>query len=190
MIELPEQKVDRLIAQAITDAMALEGGDSNDPDDDGGRTRFGVTEAFARAAGYTAPMSELTAEKARSLYRQYFVVAPAFDQVLAIDPSIGAELVECGINLGPQAASTFLQRWLNGFNVAGARYAPLKVDGHIGAVTLAALKAYLSWRGPLGGTALLRGLNGSQAQHYLERAEAKPTNRKYLFGWICNRVAL
>jgi lysozyme family protein len=189
VIELPERKVERLIDQAVTDAMGLEGVDSNDPDDAGGRTRFGVTEAFARSVGYTGHMDDLTLDKVRALYRQYFVVMPGFDKVLQIDPSIGAELVECGINLGPGAPSTFLQRWLNGFNVAGARYAPLKVDGRIGAVTLEALKAFLRWRGPMGATALLRGLNCSQGQHYLERSEIKPTNRKFLFGWITNRVA-
>jgi lysozyme family protein len=188
VIELPEQRVDRIIAEVID----REGGDAytNNPADPGHGTRFGISERVAREWGYTGPMAAMPREVAQAIYRKRYVIDPAFDQVLAIDPSIGAELVDTGVNCGPGTASIFLQRWLNGFNVAGARYAVLKVDGHIGPTTIAALKAYLQWRGPLGATALLKGLNGSQADYYLTRTEANPSLRQFLQGWINNRVEI
>jgi lysozyme family protein len=188
VIELPEQRIDRIIAGVID----IEGGDkyTNTPGDPGGPTRFGISERVARASGYTGPMESLPRSVAEAIYRKRFVTYPAFDQVLSIDPSIGAELVDTGVNCGPNVASVFLQRWLNGFNVAGARYAPLKVDGNIGPSTIAALKTYLRWRGPMGATALLRGLNGSQAEYYLTRTEANPGLRQFLQGWVLNRVEM
>jgi Putative secretion activating protein len=186
MIGVAEQRVDALIDRLI----GIEGGLVNDASDRGGETRYGITLKTARAAGYVGPMADLTLDQARSIYRTDYVTGPGFDKVLAIDPEIGFELVDTGVNCGQATAGMFLQRWLNGFNVGGARYAVLKVDGSLGPATLAALKAYLAWRGPMGATALLRGLNGTQAAHYLTLAEKDPSQRKYLFGWITNRVEM
>jgi Putative secretion activating protein len=188
VIELPEQRIDRIIASVI----AAEGGDAytNNPGDPGGPTRFGITERTARAAGYTGAMASLPREVAEAIYRKRYVTDPGYDRIVAIDPSIGAELVDTGVNCGVGVASTLLQRWLNGFNVAGARYAPLKVDGSVGPATIEALKAYLRWRGPMGTTALLKGLNGSQAEYYLTRTENNPGLRQFLQGWVLNRVEI
>jgi len=187
-LQLPEAKVDRLIDAVIE----REGGDTytNDPSDRGRGTRFGVTEATARAFGYAGPMGSLPRDTAVAIYRQRFVTGPGFDQVLAIEPSVGAELVDTGINMGPGTAARFLQRWLNGFNVDGSRYPRLAVDGNVGPVTLDALRAFVRWRGPMGITALLRGLNASQAAHYLDITESDPSQRRFLFGWITNRVEM
>lgn len=185
---LPEAKIDSL----IDDVIAREGGDkyTNNPADRGHGTRFGITEATARAFGYTGAMETLPHGTAKAIYRQKFVTSPRFDKVLAIEPSVGAELVDTGINMGPGTAARFLQRWLNGFNVDGSRYPLLLVDGNVGAITLDALRAFVRWRGPMGVTTLLRGLNASQAAHYLELTESEPTQRRFLFGWITNRVEM
>ncbi len=188
MIELPEQRIERIIVGVID----AEGGDryTDNPGDPGGPTRFGITERTARDAGYTGAMAALPRSVAEAIYRQRYVTGPGFDRVVAIDPSIGAELIDTGVNCGVGVASTFLQRWLNGFNVGGTRYAVLKVDGSVGPATVEALKAYLRWRGPMGATALLRGLNGSQAEYYLARTENNPTLRQFLQGWVLNRVEI
>jgi lysozyme family protein len=186
VIVFPEQRIDTL----ITHVMQVEGGDTytNDPDDAGKETRWGITVAAARACGYTGAMKDLPEAVARAIYRKRYVNEPRFAEVFAIEPNIGAELIDTGVNMGTAVAAMFLQRWLNGFNDTGSRYGDLHVDGRIGAVTLDALRAFLRWRGPQGITVLLRGLNGVQATRYLEITEAKPTQRKYLFGWVLNRV--
>lgn len=47
------------VADLIADLIAIEGGYSNDPDDSGGETTWGVTERRARKFGYTGPMIDM-----------------------------------------------------------------------------------------------------------------------------------
>jgi len=188
VITFPEQRID----QVITDVMKAEGWDAytDDPDDAGKETKWGITVASARAYGYLGPVKDMTEAVARAIYRKRYVDEPRFADVVAIEPNIGAELIDTGVNMGTAVAATFLQRWLNGFNDTGSRYGDLHVDGRIGAVTLDALRAFVRWRGPQGITVLMRGLNGVQATRYLEITESKPSQRKYLFGWVLNRVEM
>lgn len=176
------------IDKIIDDVIKAEGGYSNDPDDAGGETMYGITVAVARANGYAGPMRNMPLSVARTIYRKRYVTEPKFDKVAEIDEQIGAELVDTGVNMGPHRAAEFLQRWLNGFNDTGSRYQALFVDGRVGNLTLDALSKFLRWRGLDGRKALFRGLNGVQAARYLEITEARPTQRKFLFGWVLNRV--
>jgi lysozyme family protein len=188
MILLPEQRIEKI----IDDVLVAEGGDkyTNDPSDAGKETRWGITIAVARANGYTGAMKDLPEVVARAIYRKRYIDEPRFGDVVYIEPNIGAELIDTGVNMGTAVAAMFLQRWLNGFNDTGSRYGDLHVDGRIGPVSLDALRAFVRWRGPQGITVLMRGLNGIQATRYLEITEAKPTQRKYLFGWVLNRVEM
>lgn len=188
MIQLPEQRIERI----IDDVLLREGGGAytNHPADRGGPTRFGITEAKAREHRYFGPMPALPEQIARAIYRQDYIITPRFDAVLAIDPSVGVELIDTGVNMGTATATTFLQRWLNAFNVDSARYAELTVDGSVGDKTLDALRAFIRWRGPMGITALLRGLNSLQGAKYLTLSEANRSQRQFLFGWMINRVEM
>lgn len=178
------------IDQIIEGVIQSEGGYVNDPDDAGGETMYGITEAVARANGWPGPMRDMPIGIARRIYRQRYVTIPWFDAVAGVDAAIGQELIDTGVNMGPAKAAEFLQRWLNGFNDTGRRYSVLFVDGRIGNVTIDALRAFIDWRGADGRRALLRGLNGLQATRYLEITEARPTQRKFLFGWVLNRVEM
>jgi lysozyme family protein len=179
----------KTVSSIIDEILSVEGGHSNDPDDPGGETMHGITEAVARQAGYFGPMRDLPLEYARDIYKGRYVTIPRFDQVVAIDPDIGTELVDTGVNMGPHRAAEFLQRWLNAFNY-DHRYPALFVDGRIGPVTLQALKAFIAWREGEGGRqVLLTALNAVQGARYLEIAEARPTQRKFVYGWVSKRVA-
>lgn len=177
------------IAQIIETVIRTEGGYVNDPADRGGETNYGITVAAARRAGYTGPMRDLPIELARQIYRQRYIVEPRFDQVARIDAAIGEELIDTGVNMGPAVAAVLLQRWLNGLNSDG-RYEDLFVDGRIGPASLAALQTYLNWRRLDGRKVLLRGLNGAQAVRYLEITEARREQRRFLFGWMLQRVVM
>jgi lysozyme family protein len=173
--------------------LAAEGGYVNNPADPGGETKWGITVAVARANGWTGRMKDLPKSVARDIFLRRYVTEPRFDQVVAVNAAIGAELIDTGVNMGPAVAATFLQRWLNGLNDDGAGrrlYSDLFVDGRLGNLNLRALRAFLARRPTGGAVALLKGLNSVQATRYLEITEAKSTSRKFLFGWITNRVQL
>lgn len=175
----------------IIDAvLEVEKGYVNDPDDAGGETNHGITVAVARENGYHGPMLDMPVSFARQIYTNRFVLTPKFDQIVAIDARIGAELTDTGVNMGPHIAAAFLQRWLNGFNDTGSRYQELFIDGRIGNVTLGALRAFIKWRGKEGISVMLRALNSVQGTRYLEITEAKRSQRKFLYGWMLKRVEI
>lgn len=173
----------------IDGILAVEKGYVDHPSDKGGATNYGIPQAVARANGYQGDMRNLPIALARSIYERRYIVEPKFDQVAAIHADIGIELIDTGVNMGPARAAEFLQRWLNGFNSEGSRYADLFVDGRLGALSLTALKAFLAWRGAEGGRVMLKALNGVQAARYLEIAEANKSQRAFLFGWVRERVS-
>jgi lysozyme family protein len=83
----------------------------------------------------------------------------------------------------------FLQRALNAFNREGLDYPDMAVDGLLGPVTLAALRAFIEKRGADGIKALVSMLNAEQAMRYLEIVEKRPASESFFYGWLLNRVA-
>lgn len=176
------------IDDTIAGVIDREGGYVNDPNDRGGATTYGITEAVARANGYTGSMRDMPRSVAERIYRQRYVVAPGFDRIWAIDALIGDELVDTGVNMGPATAAKFLQRALNALNREHRDFADVAIDGEAGPATRAALSAFLTKRGASGRTVLLALLNGLQAERYVALCEARPANEAFLYGWIANRV--
>jgi len=170
----------------ISRILAAEGGYSNNANDKGGETNFGITVAVARANGYLGEMRDMPESLARLIYLKRYVATPAFDRIAQINEKVGAELIDTGVNMGPSVASTFFQRWLNAFNYRGP-YQDVFVDGRIGSVTVEAFRAFMTWRGLPGETAMLRGLNALQGSRYLDIAERDQNQRQFTFGWM-NRL--
>lgn len=98
-----------------------EGGFSNHPDDPGGATMYGITEAVARENGYTGAMKDLTLDFAKSVYRKKYWDACRCDQMP--DP-IRYPLFDAAVNSGPGQAIKWLQLAVG-----------VKADGVIGPIT-------------------------------------------------------
>ena len=166
-----------------------EGGYVDHPADRGGATRFGITEAVARAHGYDGAMRVLPRREAVAIYRRLYWLRPRFDQVAIRSVRLAAELFDTGVNMGPAVAATFLQRALTALNRTAKDYPDLVPDGRIGKASLAALDAYFKVRGKAGGeTVLLRALEALQGERYLRLAERRPANEAFLYGWLANRI--
>ena len=184
MTDSARPTVDQLI-DALIDR---EGGYVGNPADRGGATRFGITEAVARAHGFGGAMSELPRTEAIAIYRRLYWLRPGFDAIAARAPRLAAELFDTGANMGPAVAVTFLQRALTALNRNGRDYPDLVPDGRIGAATLAVLDAFLAARGSAGEVILLRALDALQGERYLRLAERRPANEAFLYGWLANRI--
>jgi lysozyme family protein len=157
-------------------------------DDRGGPTNYGITQAVARRNGYDGPMKDMPLSLAREIYRKRYIVEPCFDKVALIDSAVAAELIDTGVNMGPSRAAEMFQRWLNGFNAKGSRYADLFVDGRIGEVTLECFRKFMRWRGAEGARVMVAALNCTQGARYLELAENNDSQESFLYGWIRSRV--
>jgi lysozyme family protein len=179
----------RSFGAIIDGILAKERGFVDHADDRGGPTNWGVTQAVARANGYTGDMRDMPQSLARDIYFKRYIVAPGFDLVADVDMHIASEAIDTGVNMGPQRAAEFLQRCLNVFNLRGSRYADVFVDGRIGPVTVEALRAFLAWRGDKGQRVLLKALNCEQGHKYIEFAENNPSQESFVFGWF-ERVEL
>lgn len=64
--------------------LGKEGGYVNHPDDKGGPTNWGITQATARAHGYTGDMRNLTRQQAMDIYEADYWYGPRFDQVSTV----------------------------------------------------------------------------------------------------------
>ena len=112
------------IRTALKQLLEFEGDYSDISADPGGRTRFGVTEAQARAAGYLGEMKSLPLSVAESIYKKYY-----WDAVRADDlpERLRYAVFDAAVNSGPSQAAKWLQKALN-----------VTADGSIGPQTIAA----------------------------------------------------
>ncbi|MEO9601248.1 glycosyl hydrolase 108 family protein [Parasphingorhabdus sp.] len=176
------------IESLIDKVISIEGGYSDHPADRGGPTRWGVTEAIARAHGYAGDMRHFPRVEAKAIYKRRYWHRPNFDQIAKLAPHIAAELFDTGINMGTGTASGFLQRCLNALNRNGRDYSDISIDRKIGEKTLAALDSLLRKRGSKGQFVLLKAIEALQGARYIKIAETRPANEAFLYGWLANRI--
>jgi lysozyme family protein len=103
-------------------------GDFSDHDaDPGGKTRFGITEAVARQAGYTGDMRALPVDLAKRIYLDSYWRPVRADD---LPPGVRYIVFDGAVNSGPAQSALWLQRALS-----------VTADGVIGPRTLAAAYA-------------------------------------------------
>ena len=175
------------IAELIGVTIGREG-DYDHPADRGGPTRWGITEAVARAHGYRGLMRELPRDDATGIYRRLYWDRPGFARIAAVAPTIAAELFDTGVNMGPSVATAFLQRALNALNRGASDYPDVLMGSRIDDATLNALTGFLRKRGAQGEAVLLKAIEALQGERYVDLAERRPANEAFLFGWLANRL--
>ena len=176
------------IDELLDELVEREGGYVDHPADRGGPTCWGVTEAVARAAGWTGPMRRLPRTLALDVYRRRYWADPGLDRVAERAPTLAAELFDTGVNMGPAVAASFLQRTLNALNRGESDWPDVATDGRIGPATLAALDRFLARRGPRAEAVLTRACDALQGERYVRLAERRPANEAFLYGWLANRL--
>lgn len=179
-----------MLEKIITELINREGGYVDHPDDPGGATNYGITEAVARRNGYRGTMADMPRAVAAHIYRRVYWEAPRFDRVAQLSPAVAEELLDTGVNMGLVVAGQFFQRALNALNQQGRIYRDLKVDGLIGEITLAAFAAYLEARRSNGELVMLRALNCLQGARYIQLAERNHDLETFVFGWLLHRVKI
>lgn len=174
-------------ARIINEIIRVEGGYIDDPNDSGGETNFGITVTVARAAGYKGHVRDLTRVVAFNIYAAKYWDAVCGDELSELSEAIAEEVVDTSVNMGPGRAGKFLQRALNVLNNQAKLYKDLKVDGGIGPKTISMLRTYLMNRDA---EVLSKALNCLQGAFYIELAEHREKDEKFIYGWFKNRVKL
>lgn len=173
------------IVRVIDTIIKVEGGYVDDPDDRGGKTNWGITEAVARQHGWTRHMRELPQEFAFIIYLKSYYLAPRFHDVAALHEGLAEELTDTGVNMGIGWGARFLQQSINAFNAGYTR--DVGVDGALGNITLGALHE-VAKRVDL--HYLEVAANCLQGARYIAIANANHRNRSFTYGWFAHRVAL
>ena len=176
------------VTRLIDDVIGREGGYSNHPADRGGATRWGITEAVARAHGYRGDMRSFPRDEAVRLYKRIYWDRPGFALVGEIAPAIASELFDTGVNMGPGVAVSFLHRALNALNRGASDYADIVPGVRVDDATVSALSTFLMKRAPHGEAVLMKALEALQGERYLDLAERRPANEAFLYGWLANRL--
>lgn len=109
--------------EAFDRLISNEGGYVNNPADPGGETKFGIS----KRSYPTVDIKNLTREQAKAIYLRDFWLRGEMDQ---FDGAIAFQVFDAAVNHGIETAIRLLQR------AAG-----VADDGHIGPVTVAAIKA-------------------------------------------------
>lgn len=177
-----------LFEQFFEDLMDKEGGYVNDARDSGGATRYGITEAVARANGYTGPMKQLPLTLAKHIYKTDYWDSLRLDEVQNLCPALCLKLADIAVNMGVKQAGFFLQRLLNALNNQGKLYPDIAADGKVGPMTISTLRKFMEKRRSDGELVLVRALNCLQGGFYISLAERRQKDEAFLFGWLLNRV--
>lgn len=164
-----------LIDQLITRVLGREGCDryTNDPDDAGGPTKYGVTLAtlheWRKCPVSAYDVEQLTEDEARRIYRVKFFPG-GYEKIP--EPALLELLFDYGVNSGPGAAVKSLQTVLQ----RGGLYDGA-IDGGFGPKSQAALSHVQNW------TALFYAVKCERYELYMRDIGARPSDAKYAIGW-------
>lgn len=116
---------------------ASEGGYVNHPKDPGGPTNLGVTQrtydAWLRSRGrHSRDVRDITRSEADQIFTEQYLAPVRFDD---LPDGLDYAMADFSVNSGPSRAVRTLQAVLN------AMGAKLAVDGHLGVLTLAEIRA-------------------------------------------------
>ena len=154
---------------AVEVVLRNEGGLSDDDDDAGGLTKFGISQRQYPALD----IRKLTREAAIAIYYHDWWTRFNYQQLPA---PIGAKLFDLAVNIGHEAATRCLQRGLRACGVDRGE------DGVLGANTRYAIQATPT-------VALLAALRAEAAGHYRLLAQSRYRDQgrsadKFLKGWL------
>lgn len=174
-----------IIGAILASVIYLEGGYTDDPDDPGGKTKYGITERVAREYGYKGSMEALTIEQANQIYTSLYVNQPHFNEFVEINPAIAHKLIDAGVNVGTARVSLWLQKALNTCSRGGTDYPFISEDGVIGEKTINAYLALEEKRGKAKAcTLIMKSIDSQQAAYYSSLTRYS----KYIVGWMDKRV--
>lgn len=95
--------------EAFNALMLHEGGYSDHSADPGGKTRYGITEAVARAEGFTGDLREYPISDAKRVYRKRYWEPLRLESVR---PDLRFDLFDAAVNSGVSQAIKWAQRIL------------------------------------------------------------------------------
>ena len=152
--------------------LKVEGGYTDDKNDKGGKTKYGIIEEEARDFGYKGDMQDLTKDFAKNIYLKKYYLGNKLDKVT--NDKVALSICDWAVNSGRNGTKN-AQIAINQLTNAN-----LDVDGIIGNKTLEALNAADPEK-------FLEVYHNLQRIYYRSKVEGDKTQKEFLTGWL-NRV--
>lgn len=121
---------------AVNQVLKNEGGFVNNPQDKGGATNYGITQAVAQANGYQGDMRKLPINTAIEIYQKQYWIKSGCAPISIYSFNISFLLFDFAVNSGSLNAVKILQQSINKID----KNANLKIDGLFGQKTLNAFE--------------------------------------------------
>jgi len=148
---------------SVEKVLVSEGGYVNDPNDRGGETKFGIS----KRAYPNTDIKNLTVDQAKEIYKRDYWDKVKADDILS--DTISYELFDTAVNMGVRTASKLAQMVCDAYP-----------DGFIGKNTLTLINE-------MDEELFIAKFKIAKIARYAYLVKKRPSNRKFLFGWI-NRV--
>jgi lysozyme family protein len=143
---------------AIPYVLENEGGFSNDPNDSGGATSYGITDAEAQRHGYD--VRRLTLDQAKSIYRSDYW---SFDDLT--DQRVATKVLDIVVNMGVSGGMKVIQRACG-----------VPPDGVWGPITEASLNT-------MDAEYAIEQMSMNQSDHYVDICTSRRSQMDFLKGW-------
>jgi len=182
-------------SKAFSITLSHEGGYSNDPNDPGGETIFGISRVNNPTWEGWALIDNLKKDKknfpknaladsavmshVKALYKKKYWDIHNLD--LMNSQEIASEVFDTGVNIGTGKAASFLLMALSILNREAKDYADVPDDGKVDPSDVAIVNSHKRPQN------ILKALNGLQFMHYYNITKTKPKFEIYFNGWL-NRV--
>lgn len=178
-IQVPDKRAQERFESAMKVVLKHEGGASNDKDDPGGATQWGISLRFLKQIKYDVDQDgdvdeddifKLTRTHADEIYLKHFWDKYNFDDVA--DLQIATKLFDTCVNIGPTPTHRLIRTT---FNAILVEKVPTKgpIDGDI-----------LYMLNMVYPEVFLEEFRKQQADYYLKIIKANPKLNKYKNGWL------
>lgn len=170
---------------ALARTLGFEGEYSNDRNDSGGETAWGITKAEARKHGYTGDMRNFPKRNAIAIYESDYWNLGHCEIFQFRNPELAYEMFDTGVNMGVRTAMKMLQRSMNSMNRNEKSFKNLSVDGRYGKKTQ---KAYDNLVLDGYSYLLVKMVNCLQGARYIELTENNEKLEDFTRGWFRTRI--
>ena len=148
----------------IQRTLRTEGGYVNDPEDSGGETAFGISNAQYP----DIDMHTLTLEQAKEIYKRDYWDRLRLDEIKS--DRIAWKVFDIAVNCGTPRAAIMLQHSVG-----------VEQDGVIGSETIATVNQNITLKNT---QVVIDTLSELQARHYARTVRNSPKNAKFIVGWM------
>jgi len=171
-----------MFQKALQELFEIEGGWSDDPDDPGGKTKYGITEAVWKEFHNGNPpydISRITRTDAELVYYHLYWRPMHLEELSeTLHQPLVSEMFESAVNHGVGRATIFIQASFN--LIKPDNKAPLKEDGVMGPLTISSILLMTNHYEDV----LLVAYHGERYNFYKSIVEKKPSQLKFIKGWL------